>query len=201
MGSAVWALTTAGQSVWAAPGAGGNADATRFLGVGLGVLTLTLVGLVVIAALIAFNLCAVELMPGLFRKGRSILVASPVKSFFVGLVNIVLVGIIAGALGKHKATILISSLLWIALLLVVFSSRALLYQLLGVRLTGEVSDPEGLPSTRAHFWGGAIVELAALTPIIGWLAGAVATAMATGALVLGWMSRDHASAASDEPKA
>jgi hypothetical protein len=108
------------------------------------------------------------------------------------LVNVVLALIVGGTLASHKVTVVFGLLLLIALLLVLYVSRALVYQLLGMRLVGEMSDPEGLPSTRAHCWGGAVVELAFLTPIVGQLAMIVVTVMTTGALVLAWMSRERA---------
>jgi len=200
------AAALGGQAAWAGPGGG---DSRRSLAAGCATLLIVALMLVGKAATVAFNLCAAEWRPALFRKGREILVASPVKSFFVGLVNVALALIVGLALANLKVTVVFGLLLLIALLLVMYVSRTIIYQLLGTRLVGEISDPEGLPSTRAHCWGGAVIELAFLTPIIGQLAAIIVTVMTTGAMVLGWMSRERAAAvtataasasASEKPK-
>jgi len=185
----VLAAALSGQAAWAGPA--GDNDPRRPLVAVCATVMIAVLLLAAKAALVAFNLCATHWRPVLIRKGREILVASPLKSFLVGLVNVVLALIVGGTLASHKVTVVFGLLLLIALLLVLLVSRALVYQLLGMRLVGEVSDPEGLPSTRAHCWGGAVVELAFLTPIVGQLAAIVVTVMTTGALVLAWMSRER----------
>ena len=189
-------LTVANCSAWAGPAERAAADPRRSLGIGLGILLFAVLAVLTKAAAIAFNLCAAHVTPALFRKGRDVLAASPVKSFFVGLVNIVLVSIVGFALANQNVTRLLGLLLLAALLLVLVVSRTLVYQLLGTRLVGEPIPPEGLPSCRAHCWGGVAIELGFLTPIVGQLAGAIVTVMTTGALVLAAMTRERAAPSS-----
>jgi len=187
-------LTLSSHLAWAGPADREPGDPRQLLLGGIAMLLLILWLLVAKVALVAFNLCAAELAPRLFRRGRAVLVASPVKSFFVGLVNVILLLIVGLVLVQHKASGILGVLLLIALLLVLFASRTLVYQLIGTRLVGEVCDPEGSPSPRAHCWGGAVIELAFLTPIIGQLAAIVVTVQTAGALILAAMSRERAAA-------
>jgi len=180
----------AAQPALAGPAEGAVQDPRRTLAAGAWCLILALLALIVKAAFVAWAYCAAELKPALFRKGRDIFVASPVKSFFVGLLHVVVVLVIGLALTSKKPAALLGAIVLLVWLVVVVSSKALIYQVLGMRIAGEVGSPEGSPSARAHFWGGVTAELALLTPIIGWLADVILLFMAVGALVLAAMRRD-----------
>ena len=183
-----------GQLAWAGPASAEPADPRRQLAAAVGLIALVLLAPLVKAATVALALCAAELAPRSFREGRAVFTASPVKSFFVGLVNLVLAVVVALALIAMKITAILGLLLLVVLLLALFSSRALVYQLLGTRLVGEVSDPEAPPSVRAHCWGGVAIELAFLMPVLGQIVAAIVTTMTFGALVLAAMTRQQSAA-------
>jgi len=190
-------LAMCGHSAWAGAAQGAAGEAHRVWTV-VGLFFLVLLMLLVKAAIIAFNLCAAEFQPTLFHRGRSILVVSPVKSFLVGLVNVSVLLIVGCVLAQHKLTALLGLLVLIALLVIAIVSRTLVYQLLGVKWTGEINAPEGSPSPRAHCLGGAAVELAFLVPIAGQLTEIVVTILTVGAIVLAAMSRERAVASSSQ---
>jgi len=197
IGSVLLVLAALSHPAWAGEAARGE-DARRWL-LGSSILLLILVLMAIYkAAMVAFNLCASELKPALFCKGRTILAASPVKSFFVGLVNFILAWIIGVALIKTKVAGILGVLLLIALWLVLVVSRTLVYHALGTRLTGEVSGPEDAPSPRALCVGGIAIELGFLTPIVGWLAEVIVVLATTGALILAAISRERPAKPADE---
>jgi len=182
--AALLILALCGQSALAGPAEGAISDPRRVLATGAWWLILALLALIMKATIIAFAYCAAELKPALFRKGRDIFLASPVKSFFVGLLHVVVVLIIGLWLANKKPAAVLGLIVLLIWVVVVISSKALIYQLLGMKIVGEVSEPEGSPSPRAHCWGGVTAELAFLTPVIGWLADVILTFMVVGALVL-----------------
>lgn len=140
------------------------------------------------AAMAAYSVCAVQLWPQLAQRGRGILVASPVKSVLVGLVNVVLALFIGVSLMKVKPAAALGFLLLAFTLFAVASARALFYQVIGTRLTGEVVEPESNPSVRAHCLGALACELAFLVPIVGWLAECLAVLGSVGAVILAAIS-------------
>ena len=183
-------LALCGYPAWAGPAERAARDAQH----GLQVLAATVLGallaLTITAAVIAFGLCAAALKPALIRKSRAIMTASALRSFIVGLVTLVVLLLVGTALCKHAQTAIVGWLLLIVLFLIVVSSRALIHQLIGTKLMGEVDSPDVSPSTRTQCLGGVAVELAFMTPLVGWLAGLITTTIASGALVLALMSRE-----------
>ncbi|MCX8036647.1 MAG: hypothetical protein N3D11_06275 [Candidatus Sumerlaeia bacterium] len=180
-------LSVLSQPVWAA--AANPSRESREAGEWTaGLLLAVVLWLLLKAALAAFSVCAAQVWPQLIRRGRGILVASPVKSGLMGLVNVALAIFIGAALMKVKAAALLGFLLLVFTLFVVASARALFYQVIGTRLTDEVVGPEGNASVRAHCLGALASELAFLVPIVGWLAECLAVLASVGAVILAAMS-------------
>jgi len=194
----LFALVLFAQTAWAGPIARAAAnEPRRSLAMLGGFLVLALLVLIGKAATVAFALCASSLWPDLFRASRGMLATSPVKSFFIGLVDIALALLVAYALIALKVTVLLGLLVLVVLAAALLASRALVYQVLGAKLSGELADPDADPTTRAQLFGGIAVELAFLTPLVGPLAGVIVTLATFGALVRGIL-RPRATAAKPE---
>jgi hypothetical protein len=215
-----------------------TAQAVHVLALSVGVLlaTFSVIALVLIlkAAAIALAIAASEIAPRPFRRGRDLFGLSPVKAFFVGLVNFLFAAFVAGLLLRNlpagalgalflgilfllfyyyagrsrllsgRGLLVIVGLVlfvgfasgrdkgaagWlvlIALAVLLTASRAVAYQWLGVRLVGEIVDPDRLSSLRARLWGGAVTELALLLPLV--VPGFLVAMTAFGALLLALLS-------------
>jgi hypothetical protein len=195
-GSRLIALATlllAGQVAWAGPAAGQDPEAANraALLIGPAILSLILLAVCLKATNVALALFATHLYPARFAVARGILSGSPVKSFLVGIINIVLVLIVAACLMALKIPALLGVILLLLCGLMLVSSRALIYQRIGTRLIGEVEDPVDQPSTRAHCWGGVVTELSFLVPMVGQFAALVVTITTFGALSMAMLSRQR----------
>ncbi|MBM3333297.1 hypothetical protein FJY63_01420 [Candidatus Sumerlaeota bacterium] len=187
-------LALCGNPAWASSAERGAHNAQHGLQVLAASVLAALLALMIEATVIALGLCVAALRPALIRKGRAIMAASALRSFIVGFVTLIVLLLVGAALSKHAETGLLGLLLLAALALIIVSSRALVHQLVGMKLVGEEDSPEVSPSTRAQCLGGVAVELASLTPLVGWAAWLITTTIASGALVLALMSREKPAA-------
>jgi hypothetical protein len=125
------------------------------------------IGLVILGiCLIALMLVVAVLWPGLTRRARQNLEASPGKAFVVGLVNYVFLGAIGLVLMNLGPIAAIGLLLGAALLVGTFLGLPAVAALIGARL-------HGLRERDATPWGeivagGLALDLAILVPVVGW---------------------------------
>lgn len=140
-------------------------------------------------ALIA--LCG-ALWPGVVAETQQVVERRPVRSLFVGLINGCFFALVAAALGSAGGFLGLLGLLLLTVLL-----AAIVLGLTAIaRLAGERLLPTAVPALLRLLVGALVLELAALTPIVGWF-GVCLLACFTGygALVLvlvGRWGRRHA---------
>lgn len=187
--AALATLATMAQTAWAGPAPGNPRLA---LVQTAQVLLVLLFLLVAKAATVAFGYCVSEYAPQLFRRGGAILTVSPWKSLLVGAVNFVLGIVVISLLCQAGPLAALGVVLLIALSAGLLSARTLVYQKIGVRLVGDLSDPESPPTARAHFCGGATLELAFLVPFLGQVTMVLVTLTTFGALTLAALGRKRA---------
>jgi hypothetical protein len=126
-----------------------------------------LIGLVVVGiCLIALMLVVAVLWPGLTRRARNGIEATPGKAFLVGLVNYLFLGAIAVVLLNLGFVAAIGLVIGVLLLVGTFLGLPAVAALVGARLYA-------LRQTEATPWGeivagGLALDLAILVPVVGW---------------------------------
>jgi hypothetical protein len=147
--------------------------------------------LVMAAAIIAFAYLVAEWRRPLFERGRELFVAHLGRSFALGLVNVLLFFAAGAFLVATQFPIVaqVGVVLWLAVLVGLLGSRAMLYQMIGARMSGGIPDPESPASFGDHLRGGIVAELAFMLPIVGWIAAIVLNLATFGALVGAMLSR------------
>ena len=130
-----------------------------------GEIALILGGLVLGSGLAALLVLGAVVCPRLVGRARQHAERTPIRSFLVGLINFAFFGLLASAAGARGGILGLIGLLLVAAL---FSGVALglsaVAQLVGERL--RPADPRPLPRLLA---GALTLELAALTPLVGWV--------------------------------
>jgi hypothetical protein len=146
---------------------------------------LLLLGLMMKTAKVAVALVIQALYPARVERANERIATQPGRMFLIGMVDLVFATAILVVLGEFgkKAPLfsLFALLFFVALLGALFLGLAGVYGAVGRRLA--VPQSEVSPAG-ALLRGGAVVELATLFPLIGWLTEALLACMALGAGVL-----------------
>jgi len=163
------------------------------MGQGLGLLILTLLSSLCLAAL--FVVLSV-FFPRRVEITQQIAESMPARSFLLGLVNFLFFGalvVVFIALNENLGTELFQ---YPALVIMVALSAAQTFGLAGVvQLVGARLTPEGSPLRRT-IWGAAALILACLTPFVGWFGMLpYAGLLGLGAFIIGYFHREGASTA------
>lgn len=128
-------------------------------------IALVLAILTTVAGLTALITVGAALLPALVERARANVERLPVRSFLVGLVNALFFGLISLAL--------LSAGEGPSLLGLIVGSVLLLYIALGLAAVADLlADRLGLhelPPLRRRILGALALQLAALTPIVGWV--------------------------------
>ncbi|NJN93775.1 MAG: hypothetical protein HC875_06640 [Anaerolineales bacterium] len=153
-------------------------------------LTLLVVLVISGVTLAAFITLLAALLPGPVTRSQTVLLHSPWRAFWLGLVNYLFLGGISLALLSTEIQILVLAGLLLATFLTVVTGFGLagLARLTGERLAG-LRNTAASP-WQALLWGTITVELAALLPFLGWFVlTPILLMLSFGAAVLGWRSQ------------
>ena len=145
---------------------------------------------VLVICLMALMVLMIALLPKAGTRSRQMLLRSPRRSFFVGLVNYVfLLGLVA-VMGESGVEVLglVAALILAGLAIVTALGLSGLVMLTGERLAA--MQTQEMSPLRQVIWGALTLEFATLLPIVGWFLVAPAALMISfGAAVLAWRNR------------
>ena len=151
----------------------------------ISVLAVAMVIVVAGTSIDALLLLVATVFPAVVRRARAGVETMPIRSFLIGLINFLFFGLISAALLSGRELVQVLGLLVLTVLLsLVAAGLAVVASMVGERLVPDAG------RARQILTGGLVLVLAALVPLVGWIAVPLLAGMTGyGALIVALIRR------------